>query len=149
MTKTTTPTTLLIDYIRHFATAREISALAFQMETINYIDGSAMHIGKARRCLEIILEVLCQRRDLGEIELNIDTINSALTLEGMLSLVQQSKDEIDVSNMENYLLDYPDFHPSTLQNSATINKKAIVLHSFYQHCMHEKINTLFHILKPR
>lgn len=139
----------LIDYIRHFSTAKEITDLAFQLETINYLDGSPMHIGKAKRCLEIVLSILCELRDLGNIELDLQLIKSSLTLEGMLSLVKSKEKGVDTSSLESYLFDYPDINPATLTTPSEAPKEALALHKFYYDCMHEKIATLFHILRPR
>lgn len=139
----------LIDYIRHFSSATEITDLAFQLETVNHIGDSPMHLGKAKRCLKIILSVLCELRDLGEIELNLQLIKSYLTLEGMLSLVKSKGKGVDTSSLESYLFDYPDINPVTITTPSDVSKEALSLHQFYYDCMHDKIATLFHILRPR
>lgn len=136
----------LIDHIRHLASAKEISSLAFKLESPVFSDQSPMHMGRAHRGFRGLMNVLCRLRDDGQIELTLDLIHDHLSLDRMIKLSQTPKIDDDNQELINYIRDLPEITDDQILGKAKISPNSYEMHLFYQECMKEKIDTLFHIL---
>jgi len=140
----------LLDYMRHFASSKEITALAFGLESLNYShDVSAMHIGRARMCCQGMMDILCELRDQGKIDLTLDIITEYAALDKLIELYQLSDDNLDSNNLKCYLADLPDIETSRLSLTKKPTDKSYKLHDFYQACIAEKMGMLFHLLRQQ